>query len=676
MNMINKYLSLAIVASLGAALASCDNSKNNDSVSYYDGTPGVYFSNTENAYLELDEEKNTITYYVYRDVAGEEQTVPVSVEPQGNYDGGIYTFPSAVTFPAGSKVGDFVIGYDISKTKLGEEQQFLLTLDAEPNPFSSNTVVITLINPAPWELLGTDGKYYDYGWGVDPDYNVGPVTVSIYQQGVDKSIFRISNPYIALNEDTNEYMQLRLLEEGSTYLGMNITLPDLVAFDPTYIEYSSDDGSDIYLYYPAYFQDLNVMGYVRNSRVVEYQDNGLPGMIQLAPLYFLPSTSEVYGDATTPYVEIYFPGYVSYDASIEIGYEGTLIAEDQSQYVLLTGTIGTDVSEARVAVSADLSGDDLIAAIEDGSVEYTSFNSSGSWRVPFDDMPTGQYNVAAIAYVGEDAKSVATASFFYVAPTSDYNPNEGWTSLGYLEYTDGYVVATLFTGTDKITYDVEIQENNETPGLYRLVNPYGTLIASFFGNNALGKDTPASYLLIDARDKTHVKILQSEQTLQFFPGTRDQFEFIYAWCWADMWESQGATQEEIESQEDVYGTFADGQITFPAYALNMVWSDEPDEVYSGNYALDYEKYQAGDRNPIYTDEKGNPIAPFCVDFNTLTQDAPQTQAMPVGFTRSTSLFKASAQLRQQNTKMPMPDKFKKKNRPELKKMSRPVKKVK
>lgn len=656
MNKINKYLSLAFVATLGAGLAtSCDNSKDNDYVSEYEGAPGIYFSNTENSYLELSDQASTISYPAYRDVAGGQVTVALDVEPLDTYaNNDIYTFPASVTFPEGSKVGEVVIGYDISKAPMGEEQQYLLTLDAEPNPFSSNSIVITLVNPAPWELLGR-GEYYDFGWGIS-DTSTGPANVNIYQQGVNRNIYRISNPYYALNEE-DTYFQIQVLQPGDTYLGVTVTQPGIVAYDMEYIEYDPDEGSDVYIAFPGLFNGFDVEAAWTTNIVAEYQENGLPGLIYLAPIYFWPTTGSGFNTDLEQYIMIRFPGYISYDATLEVEYEGTLKGEDQSEYVLLSVELGEDITEARAAVSPTLSGDALITAIENGSVEYTSFSNSGNVKIPFENMETGNYNVAVVAYVEDTVKNSDSFSFFYVASDSDYNPNEGWTSLGYVNYTDGYVVSGLFTGTNKITYRVEIQQNNDYQGIYRLVNPYGTYFASFFGGEASSKDVPASYINIDATNRSRVKILQSETNLQFFGG---DFNLMYCWSWADMWEKQGESIADIEA-EGVYGTYADGEFTFPAMALSALWSDEPDSWYSANYALDYDAYEAGEEVPIYLNPDGTPFAPFNIDMNTLSDEGPATQAQTRSISMAATYFnlmQITHSMKQQPAHFPKPGKQK------------------
>lgn len=646
MNKIYNYLSLAALAlSTTAMVTSCDNSKDNDFVSEYDGAPGIYFSNTANSYLELSDQASTITYTAYRDVAGEEITVGLSVEAMDTYaDPNIFTFPSSVTFAQGSKTADIVIGYDISKTTIGEEQQFQLTLDATPNPFSSNQVVITLVNPAPWTLLGTNGQYFDYGWGVS-DTSAGPVTVSVYRQGLDPNLYRISNPYVGFNgEDT--YFQFRVLQVGDTYYGETITEPDLVAFDMYYITYDADENSDIYLAFPGMFQGLEDPSNWTNCRVLEYQDDGVtPGLIELGPLYYVEADGSAYGDLS-PYVYIYFPGYVSMDTSLEISYEGALTSEDLSEYLLVDGEMGQDLSEVRVAYSNTMNADQLVSGIEDGTVSYTSFTTSGAWKVPVKSgMETGQYTLVAVGYVDGVAKSYVQLSFYYVAKDSDFNPNEGWTSLGYCRYTDGYIVSGLFTGTNKITYRVELQQSEENPGMYRLVNPYGTYFASFF-NGVVSSDMPPHYIVIDATNPRRVKVNTTEQVIDFGDG----FSLVYTSSWAYQAELDGATPAEIES-EGLYGTLANNLITFPPMTLCALWSDEPDQWYSANYALDYDAYQAGEEFPIYYDENGDIFAPFQVQLDELTDEAPQIETRGMALSsHAFNLPKSASMLSMQHQK--------------------------
>lgn len=671
MKKFNKYISLSVVALMAAGFAaSCDDSKDNDFVQEYDGPGGIYFSNTESAYLELSDDANTIVYRVYRDQAGPELTVNIAVTPTQNYSTNPYTFPSSVTFEAGSKVADYVIGYDISKTTIGEEQQYQLVLDAEPNPFASNSVIITLVNPAPWTLLGI-GDYYDYGFFVDWEGNTGPVKVQVYQQGLDKNIFRISNPYIELNGDENAYFEFRLLQEGDRFMNVNITVPDLVGYTMFYMMYWEEDKDDIYIAFPGYFFD-NISSWV-NNRVLEYQDNGLPGIIQIAPVYYLYNTGDGYNASVDPYIYINFPDYVSLDTSLNVSYEGILTNSEQTQEVLLSVNLGADISEARAAVTAGRDASELIQQLEEGSIDYTEFKNSGNVKIPFgNENPTGYYTAAVVAFADGQAKASGSVEFLYISTSTDYDPNEGWNSLGYVDYTDGYVCACpiLFLPDPIQTYSLEIQESEDTPGLYRLVNPYG---AAYRYSN-VEEDNPYMpyYLYINASDPNYVTILESPQNLILY-AQDDENSDPYAaatlnscWSLAESYLAAGNTREEIEAAGAYFGKYANDVISFPnAFIANFQgqqflqsaligsWemagvSEEDNGYYSANLVMDYNIYQSSNGEEIYMlNPDGTFYAPFKVDMSTLTQTANYRQNGHVMLTSKATMYPQSRILKMQ-----------------------------
>lgn len=633
MKKFNKYISLALVAITGGAfVTSCDDSKDNDFVQEYDGPSGVYFSNTENNYLELTEDATTISYPVYRDVAGEELTVAVTTTPVEIYSvRDIYTFPSSVTFPAGSKVADFTITYDISKAQIGVEQQYELQLDVESNPFSSNNVVITLVNPAPWTYLGI-GDYYDLGFGISPESS-GPAKVTVWQQGLDENIFRISNPYYGYNEIENSYFEFRILQQGQSYLGVSITEPDLVAYGLYYMTYNPDDGDDMYIAFPGLF--IDDISYWVNNRVTEYQDNGLPGVVQLAPAYYLYNLGQAYNyPAFDPYITLNFPNYVSLDRTLELTYEGVLTPASQIQEVLIDVTVGGDLTNVRAALAPGKDANALIQAIEDGTAKYTEFNSSGYVHLPFgNENETGDYTVAVVGYIGEEVKATASTSFFYISSSSDYDPNEGWTSLGYVDYTDGFVCANIFLEAPIQTYSLELQQNEATPGYYRLVNPYGEP----YPYNAEGDYNAYidSYLYFNMEDPTRVWIYQSTQTLDW--GEYGALNYI--WSMANYFQVNGSGGEPVTDDQiaaaGYFGTYEDGKITFPEsyveddvlYAtLAAYWTYVDEPQYNGlvyaNAVLDYDNYvNSNYTQPYMLNQDGSLVNPFCIDMSSLSAEA-------------------------------------------------------
>ncbi|MDE6497066.1 MAG: hypothetical protein K2L21_00195 [Muribaculaceae bacterium] len=93
----------------------------------------------------------------------------------------------------------------------------------------------------------------------------------------------------------------------------------------------------------------------------------------------------------------------------------------------------------------------------------------------------------------------------------------GWTEIGKCTYQDGFILAGWYlTDPAKHMWKVPIEEKDDTPGLYRLINPY--LVA---GNPMLSVNinTGNAYILVDATDPDIVVI-----TPQFsgFSGSVDQ----------------------------------------------------------------------------------------------------------------------------------------------------------
>lgn len=623
MKKFNKYISFGVASMMCVGLAtSCDTSKDNDFVSEYTGAPGIYFSTTENTYLELVEGQSSVSLPVYRDVAGEAVTVGITVTPMDDYDvTDIYTFPSSVTFASGSKEAELVIGYDFSKAELGDEQQYEITLDATPNPFSANSTVVTLVNPAPWNYLGV-GEYYDYYWGISND-SYGPAQVTVWQQGLDENLFRVSNPYVALNGD-DSYFEFRVLQPGQNFLGVNITQSDLVGWTMVKCEYYPDYSDDMYFVFPGIFQGYDDEQAWVYNQVVDYQDNGLPGYIQLAGFYYMFEAGAGANYYNNPSVEIIFPGYEVMDTSVAMTYEGILRDSSQQESVLINVELGADIAEARAAVMPGTSSAALVDAIVNGSVEYTTFSASGNVKVPFsNNTGTGNYTVAVVVYADGEAKNYDAVTFLYVSSESNYDPNEGWESLGYIEYTDAFVCARTFMSNPPYSYYIEIQENMETPGLYRLVNPYGP--GSIWDDSDYNAFT-AQYILVDTTDPTRVTMPASDQyfVVPYEDGSTDILGGV--WCMADYFLYNGYTEDQVAA-EGLFGTLSGGKITFPAFSLLAYWEysddDEDTGYFQANFVLDWDLYQATNgQSYLMTNAQGETIAPFYLDLNTIVSEKP------------------------------------------------------
>lgn len=163
----------------------------------------------------------------------------------------------------------------------------------------------------------------------------------------------------------------------------------------------------------------------------------------------------------------------------------------------------------------------------------------------------------------DDYKDVKIAiSEDYTSPygKSEYSFKIGipspWTSLGKATFVEDFV--TTFYGVDNIPYEVEIQENDLIPGLYRLVNPFGK---DYPYNEPGDWDNSKNwYLEINASDPEGVYIDLQEVGMDWGNGMFSMGSI----AWLRM--SQGKTLEEVKA-DGLTGTLNEGIITFPVNQL-------------------------------------------------------------------------------------------------------------
>ena len=148
-----------------------------------------------------------------------------------------------------------------------------------------------------------------------------------------------------------------------------------------------------------------------------------------------------------------------------------------------------------------------------------------------------------------------------------------WVSLGMATYTDDFM--TTFFSVDNETYEVEIQENQNIPGLYRLVNPYGEA----YPNNDTGDwdESQDYYMEIHAEDPDAVWIPVSRMGFDWGYG-----EF-YMGSIAGLYIGNGSSTVEQQKAAGNCGTLKDGVFSFPAKMLLIAMADYNDGgLYTAN----------------------------------------------------------------------------------------------
>ncbi len=166
--------------------------------------------------------------------------------------------------------------------------------------------------------------------------------------------------------------------------------------------------------------------------------------------------------------------------------------------------------------------------------------------------------------------SVVNYEYNSVESVSFSNSND-WQTIGMGEYTEGVLSDYLYLdylGDMIDTWAVEVQENIETPGLYRIRNPYAdypkNYLLLYYIEDAYYDDTQSHYLEIDATNPDCVWI-RTVQYTGWYIGEYYGGDFSI-WSMAAYWMEQGYTWDEEVAYGD-FGTLRDGVITFPDETL-------------------------------------------------------------------------------------------------------------
>lgn len=501
MNKIFNYCTMLILSVLTLVLGSCTE-EFEYSTAKVEGEQ-VYFSNALPSTQNLSNTESSFAVQLNRVKTSDELTVNLTLSDAS----GIYSMPSSVTFAQGDSTATINISYDPSKLEYDVMHDLTIAI-ADANyttPYGNSSYSFSAGMPSPYVSLGV-GRFENN------TLVKGYAEVEIKQNQLNPNEFRIMHPYDEIAEYLGtqglttypdqypEYLQVTIMQPGDELNGQSISESDLVYFD------NVSTGVDIFdlgypaeIWHPANFQG----GDITHNKVTAYQENGLPGTIQLAPFYFIPSTSQGRDNSTVDGdIVITFPGYDPVDYSVNVSYLGAFVSADETSYAMGSVTMGADVDEVHVGVVEGSDANNAINQVLGGSVATTTLTESGEFRIQCNY--SGECTLVAIAYADGVAQNYSTAAFSFAL-----TPGE-WTSIGTGLYTDHVFCLNLYdqnTGetAPPIQYPVEVQENIKTPGVYRLITPYAPDVYGYSGD--FGYDSSNTYnIIINASDPDAVYI--------------------------------------------------------------------------------------------------------------------------------------------------------------------------
>lgn len=587
----NKIFSVLACAALLSGTFACTD-KVEPTPSPVAGNEEVYFPYTESSEIAIPLDATHISVTVNRVDASEESTVALTSSvsyvddtdeqnPQVVPVTDIFTIPASVTFPKDVKEITLEIGVEFEKVVIDREYSIDLTLeDGKTGSYGLSHRTFTAI-------------YLPWGdWKLVSETEPGTYTLSLLANGYYTAAVYVRQSLT--NENLSQYMigmptEALGLPDG-TVMVFNMDKSNTVDVDGTecplvwmsdYIDTGeTQDGESIvysttFTWLRYYYPDQKVQAYTdeqiyqmmaNNNFAVSYFDP-VKGCFFLDMTMFLLNTKLSGGQ----YLEtLQLPGDY-HDYFFSFNYEGNMVTNKGVEYALVQILPSADIDHFSYDIlPGALSGSALDAAYEalaedaDAELIYDA-----SYSVSYQFEEEGKYTVIAVGYDASNnvvCKGSKTYEFTTVQAASE------WQSLGYIDYTDGIFVGLLLNENGLATWEVEIQEHKETPGYYRLVNPYENwpLFEAGIGWTLLDGNY---YIELDAQDPDAVLMPLSELGVDVDVAFNEAGETVgAAQAMSEPWYDIAVGDKTFEQAkaDGSCGTFEDDMITFPTGGLLLL----------------------------------------------------------------------------------------------------------
>ena len=406
----------------------------------------------------------------------------------------------------------------------------------------------TLANDSdnPWVSLGMGKFAENFLDGSGTYYHV-----EIQQNEVEPNSFRLVDPYAEILGDiaVDKYLEFSILPAGSTFNDMTLDAEYVVFNDYNMGQWNSNYAEDIYALHPYRFgRTPDKWTY---NVVLEYQENGLPGEVSLAPLYYLFNEGGGWDKTTSNTISILFPGYVRRDYSASVEFVGTLTAKDKTEHAIANLTLGADATDVKaIVMPANADASAVADAIASGEI-YANDVKAGRIELPFsvEELETNNLQIVVVVLSDGIVKTIATTTFEYYE-----NGSNPWKPIGTGIYTDDVLVPLFYENGTPVTYEVEILEHTEKPGLYRIMNPYAKSV------HPLGDDDYAPegmYIEVNATDAEGVYIQQQSLGMDWGYG---EMQLVTNGA-----RYLASNPFEVVKGAGYLGKVVDGVITFPTF---------------------------------------------------------------------------------------------------------------
>lgn len=408
------YISLAFFAT--AALFSCTEKSTYEPGPQASGAQ-YYFSSDQATSVNISHTTQSVSIDVFRVETGSASTATVSVVDES----GLISSASSVTanFAAGSNKATLTFPITPSDWEFAKNYPVNFTIFDESTPYGKSELTVTYKYPTPLKSLGKAQLTENYFTGQT-------FTPQVYQSEIDPNEYHIQKFMGAKSED----LIIHVTKAGDKFGNVSFTQAGLVYFDDawsgiSYGDVNSSGTADqhIDVCHPAGFKSYSAdESKWAGSKVVLFQDNGIPAIVEIAPFYYISGLGGWDLTQNPANITIIFPGYEPKDYAVEANYAGLFTESDGTVYGEASVTLGADL-EGGVAVIVPGADEDAIAAGIEKLVSDEAVAFDGSMvRVPLPkDVQTGFYTIVVGGVADGVVQEVDAVPFYYQGGPLDWD---------------------------------------------------------------------------------------------------------------------------------------------------------------------------------------------------------------------------------------------------------------
>lgn len=576
MKLFNKFTAALMVLPLMAGLTACSDEHAEYSAAEKLTNAQVYFPTTNPTKVELEQDATSYDVTLARVKTDGELVVALTAEQEGD----VFQVPSAVTFADGQSTTTVTVTYDPAKLEYDVYQTLAISLaDVDiTTPYGTSKYVAEYGIPAPWTpWFATKAQWVKAGndpeaWPLSETESTCTYTYTQIFSGDDPGL------PIYYRQSTVDDTQAQIRVDNWGY-GVSLILnfnpqTNNIQIEPQYTGYTDSGVGDFYITDVTHWQNKDY--YAQFPCKLDRTT----GTIVLSTAWMAGENHSACYGYGEEYIQL--DGFYIPDYSVELNYVGVLTDKKEATFACADLTLGADVEKAYAMVVTQ---DDDPAAVADALAAGEGIEvQAGRIEVPFDAEELASNTLALIVAVpGEEgAEDFGVAKFEYYGG-GNANP---WKSIGTGLYNEG-IVSDMY-GVEPEYYEVDIQENKDKPGLYRVMNPYGEAW-SLYQYNAL---TPCEYLEVNACDPQAVYILPQMLGIGLYLESGVEPELGFA-SYAGYFLSSGKyTIDELKGY-GVTGIVKDGSILLPTFASGEDETADDYYTYQGIVYYGKDAYYGG-----------------------------------------------------------------------------------